>query len=56
MHNPNFGDFSDDAKAALQASPDYFLTWYTVKSVGLVIFACGLAYLLGKEHGKRRSR
>lgn len=40
--------FTDDAKAALAASPGYFLGWYTAKSIGLVLVSMWLAYQLGK--------
>ena len=50
---PTFGGFSDDAKKAITDNPDYFVWWYTVKSVGLGIVAAYAAYLLGREHGRR---
>lgn len=53
MRLGEYGDWYDDGKAALQASPDYFLKWYTAKSVGLVILACWLSYKLGQS--KRKS-
>ncbi len=37
-----------DAQKALAAAPGYFMTWYTIKSVGLVAVSCWLAYQLGK--------
>ena len=46
-------DFQTDAKAALEASPDYFLWWYTAKSVGLVAVLALGAYFLGRAHGRR---
>lgn len=45
--------FSEDAKKAITENPDYFVWWYTVKSVGLGVVAAYAAYLLGKEHGRR---
>ncbi len=42
--------WSDDAKDAMLDNPDYFIWWYTVKSVGLA----ALAYYVGKEHGRGR--
>jgi len=47
------GSFSSDARQAMQASPDYFLWWYTVKSIGLGVVAAGLAYMIGRAHGRR---
>jgi len=52
-HAPLAG-FSDDAKKAITENPDYFVWWYTVKSVGLGVVAAYAAYLLGREHGRRR--
>lgn len=46
--------FSADAKKAITENPDYFVWWYTVKSVGLGVVAAYAAYLLGREHGRRR--
>lgn len=40
--------FTEDGKAAMAASPDYFLWWYSVKSLGLVAVAVGLGYVLGR--------
>jgi hypothetical protein len=50
------GGFSTDAKKAITENPDYFVWWYTVKSVGLGVVAAYAAYLLGREHGRRRVR
>lgn len=41
--------FEDDAKRAMAESPDYFLWWYTAKSVGLVVALVVAAYFLGKK-------
>jgi hypothetical protein len=48
--------FSDDARAAMEASPDYFVWWYSAKSLLLVGVACALAYQLGKGSRGRPSR
>lgn len=45
--------FSDDARTAMQAAPDYFVWWYTVKSVGLCVVAAGLAFMVGRATAKR---
>lgn len=42
------GSFSSDARTAMQASPDYFLWRYTVKSVSLGVVAAGLAFMIGR--------
>jgi hypothetical protein len=45
--------FTANGRAAMEASPGYFLWWYTAKSCGLVIALVAGAYLLGREHGRR---
>ena len=50
-HRP-FGDFADDARKAISENPDYFVWWYTVKSVGLCAVATWLAYELGRKKGR----
>lgn len=40
--------FSDDARTAMQASPDYFIKWYTIKSIGLGVVAAALAFMIGR--------
>lgn len=40
--------FSDDARHAMQASPDYFVWWYTAKSIGLGVVAAALAFMVGR--------
>lgn len=40
--------FSEDARKAIAASPDYFVKWYTVKSIGLGVVGAGLAFMLGR--------
>ena len=54
-HVAPLAGFSDDAKKAIVENPDYFVWWYTVKSVGLGVVAAYAAYLLGREHGRRKS-
>ena len=48
--------WGDEARKAMAAAPDYFIVWYTIKSVGLGIVASGLAFMLGKESARRRSK
>ncbi len=48
--------FADDAKKAITENPDYFVWWYTAKSIGLGVVAAYAAYLLGKEVERRRAR
>lgn len=47
------GSFADDGKKAIAASPDYFLKWYTIKSIGLGVVAAGLAFMIGRATVKR---
>lgn len=48
MIQPQLGDFSADARKAIQTAPDYFVWWYTVKSVGLGVAFAGLAFMIGR--------
>ena len=41
--------FTEDAKAAMAASPDYFVWWYTAKSMALVAALGTIAYLVGSR-------
>lgn len=43
------GTFSSDAKEAIAANPDYFIWWYTAKSLSLVAAVAALAYYVGKD-------
>jgi hypothetical protein len=43
---------TDDTRQALLANPEYWLKWYTFKSLALVAAVAGVAYLLGKEAGR----
>jgi hypothetical protein len=47
------GSFADDARTAMQASPNYFIKWYTIKSIGLGVVAAGLAFMIGRATAKR---
>lgn len=44
-----FDGFAEDARAAVVANPDYFVWWYTLKSVGLCVALAALAYQAGKN-------
>jgi hypothetical protein len=48
-----FGDFQADARQAIQVAPDYFVWWYTVKSVGLGVAVAALAFVIGRATVKR---
>lgn len=45
-----------DAKKTMLENPDYFVWWYTVKSVGLGVVFGAAMYLLGKQHAQRKRR
>lgn len=45
--------WTDNAKRAMQENPDYFVWWYTAKSVGLGIVAAVAAYYIGKDVARR---
>lgn len=51
---PQLTGFSDDARLAIQASPDYFVKWYTIKSIGLGVVAAALAFMIGRATVKGR--
>lgn len=46
------GTFSSDAKDAIVANPDYFIWWYTTKSLALCAAVAAVAYYVGKERGR----
>jgi hypothetical protein len=50
------GTWQEDAKAAITANPDYFVWWYTAKSLALVGALGWVAYLIGKEAGRKERR
>jgi hypothetical protein len=50
------GSFGDDARRAMEASPDYFVWWYTIKSVGLGAVAAGLAFMIGRASAQKKTR
>ncbi len=54
MIQPQLGDFSSDARLAITVAPDYFVRWYTIKSIGLGVVAAGLAFMLGRASVKGR--
>lgn len=43
--------FESDARAAIQDNPDYFVRWYTAKSIALVGAIGVAAYYAGKANG-----
>ncbi len=48
------GLFAEDARKAITAAPDYFVWWYTAKSIGLCAVAAGLAFMIGRATVKGR--
>lgn len=53
-YSHQLGTFSSDAKTAILANPDYFVRWYTVKSLALVAAVAGVAYMVGKDRGQKK--
>lgn len=49
---PQLGDFASDARTAITVAPDYFVRWYTIKSIGLGVAFAGLAFMLGRASVK----
>jgi ElaB/YqjD/DUF883 family membrane-anchored ribosome-binding protein len=47
------GSFSTDARQAITTSPDYFVRWYTWKSIGLGVAVGVIGFLLGRATVKR---
>jgi hypothetical protein len=45
----DFAGWSDDAKQAMTDNPDYFVWWYTAKSLALVAVSVTTAYYMGKN-------
>jgi len=43
------GTFAEDGAAAMAASPNYFLAWYSAKSILLVGVIAAFAYYVGKH-------
>lgn len=42
------GDFHADARVAITQAPDYFVWWYTAKSIGLGVTVGIIGFLLGR--------
>lgn len=47
------GQFSTDARVAIEKAPDYFVWWYTAKSIGLGVAVAALAFMIGRATAKR---
>ena len=45
--------FADDARAAITSSPDYFVRWYTWKSIALGVAVTALGFMIGRAWGRR---
>ena len=48
--------WSDDARKAITENPDYFVWWYTKKSMAVVAFACAATYFAGRYYQLKRKR
>lgn len=47
------GDFSSDARVAIKQAPDYFVRWYTLKSIGLGVAVGIIGFLIGRASVRR---
>jgi len=52
----SLGSWSGEARKAMESAPDYFVWWYTVKSVGLGVAAAALAFMVGRASAKEGGR
>jgi len=53
---PRLNGWGSDARKAITENPDYFVWWYTVKSVGLAVAFAALMYYVGKEAGAEQRK
>ena len=52
MIRPQLGNFSSDARVAITRAPDYFVWWYTAKSIGLGLAVGVIGFLIGRATRK----
>jgi len=52
----DYAGWTDDAKKAMVDNPDYFVWWYTTKSLALVAAAVTAAYYIGKNVAMKEVR
>lgn len=48
-----FGEFRADARTAITQAPDYFVWWYTAKSIGLGVAVGVIGFLIGRATARR---
>ena len=53
MVRPQLTGFADDARQAITTTPDYFVRWYTIKSIGLCVAVAALTFMMGRASCKR---
>lgn len=54
-HNQNLHGWSDDARKAITENPNYFVWWYTAKSLALVgAIGAGIFFYLKWQQAKKR--
>lgn len=53
MVRPQLTGFADDARQAITTNPDYFVWWYTAKSIGLCVAVAALTFVMGRASCKR---
>ena len=56
VRDRQFRGFADDARKAIVENPDYFVWWYTAKSIGLGLLFGAFCYQLGKSRSRRATR
>ena len=54
MIRPQLTGFADDARKAITVAPDYFVWWYTAKSIGLAVTLAAFTFMIGRA--SRRCR
>lgn len=50
---PPLGDFHADARTAIVQAPDYFVWWYTAKSIGLGVAVGLIGFLIGRATARK---
>jgi hypothetical protein len=56
MRDPRLDGWSEDAIKAMQDNPNYFVWWYTAKSMALVAALAAAVYFYGKARGLEKKR
>ncbi len=54
VRDQRLAGWTADARKAIRENPDYFVWWYTVKSVGLGIVGAVATYYIGKDIARKQ--